>query len=522
MDTNSTPAPKECFKQSHVPPSNDFDIGMKLEARDPRNTSVVTLATVIHKYGSRILLRLDGTDSSNDFYELVDSENIQQFGTCELSGELLQPPLGFTQNLNKWSVFQVKQLHNAKLAPKECFKQEPLSPKSNMFEVAMKLEAVEKKYPYYVYPATIEDVNDDKIKISFDGYPESMSYWTDYRSRDLFWCGFTKESGGFLQYPGEVSSKATNKSTKAKTPSATTVTTKEGKKETPTRKTPLATPTQKVVNGTDSKNDKKSQMVEGKTELSAKKVNGNTGDNREREQIPKTDAKVVKPSVQHTSTTSMTSEGKHFTLKIKPPQPPSSDRNHRVLPYGDGCRKAAIVKQVQSGDCDTAGNKRKMEESQILSDSETATTPLKKKPPSSTSSSLSPSKPSTPAYRPSPTPETKAVSPTPSSSSTSTSSTVHLSPPRPPPTVASLNIPRDPNEWTTEQTFSYIISIDPTLDIDSLKKSFIENLIDGKSFLLLSSDMMMKYMNIKLGPALKIAKISESLNKGIGSRNQGR
>jgi len=452
---------------------------------------------------------------------LVDSENIQQFGTCESSGELLQPPLGFTQNLNKWSVFQVKQLHNAKLAPKECFKQQPLSPKNNLFDVGMKLEAVEKKYPYYVYPATIEDVNDDKIKISFDGYPESMSYWTDFRSRDLFWCGFTKESGGFLQYPGEVSSKATNKSTKAKTPSATTVT-KEGKKETPTRKTPVAAPPQgqKAVNGTDSKNDKKSEVLEGKTELSAKKVNGNTGDNRGREQTPKTDAKVVKPSLQHTSTTSTTSEGKHFTLKIKPPQPPSSDRNHRASPCG-GCRKPAI-KEEQSGD----GNKRKLEESPImLSDSETPTTPLKKKvPPSSTSTSsfsLSPSKPLTLVYRPSPTPETKAVSPTPSSS-TSTSSTVHLSPPRPTPTVASLNIPRDPNEWTTEQTFSYIVSIDPTLDIDSLKKSFIENLIDGKSFLLLSSDMMMKYMNIKLGPALKIAKISESLNKAIGLRNQGR
>lgn len=28
--------------------------------------------------------------------------------------------------------------------------------------------------------------------------------------------------------------------------------------------------------------------------------------------------------------------------------------------------------------------------------------------------------------------------------------------------------------------------------------------IDGKAFLLLTSEMMMKYMNLKLGPALKI------------------
>lgn len=35
--------------------------------------------------------------------------------------------------------------------------------------------------------------------------------------------------------------------------------------------------------------------------------------------------------------------------------------------------------------------------------------------------------------------------------------------------------------------------------------------IDGRAFLLLNSDMMMKYMKIKLGPALKICAIIDSL-----------
>ena len=35
--------------------------------------------------------------------------------------------------------------------------------------------------------------------------------------------------------------------------------------------------------------------------------------------------------------------------------------------------------------------------------------------------------------------------------------------------------------------------------------------IDGKAFMLLTSDMMMKYMGLKLGPALKLHNISAKL-----------
>ena len=37
--------------------------------------------------------------------------------------------------------------------------------------------------------------------------------------------------------------------------------------------------------------------------------------------------------------------------------------------------------------------------------------------------------------------------------------------------------------------------------------------IDGRAFLLLTCDTMMKYMNLKLGPAIKIANIVEQLNR---------
>ncbi|KAL6107597.1 scml2 [Pungitius sinensis] len=46
-ETSSSPAPASCFRQARVPPSNDFKVGMKLEAHDPRNSTSVCIATVM-------------------------------------------------------------------------------------------------------------------------------------------------------------------------------------------------------------------------------------------------------------------------------------------------------------------------------------------------------------------------------------------------------------------------------------------------------------------------------------------
>ncbi|XP_036301936.1 polycomb protein SCMH1 isoform X20 [Pipistrellus kuhlii] len=92
-ETCSVPAPVHCFKQSYTPPSNEFKISMKLEAQDPRNTTSTCIATVVGLTGARLRLRLDGSDNKNDFWRLVDSTEIQPIGNCEKNGGMLQPPL---------------------------------------------------------------------------------------------------------------------------------------------------------------------------------------------------------------------------------------------------------------------------------------------------------------------------------------------------------------------------------------------------------------------------------------------
>lgn len=77
-----------------------------------------------------------------------------------------------------------------------------MRPTQNNFKPGMKLEAVDKKNPYLICPATIGEVKGDEVFIMFDGWRGAFDYWCKYDSRDIFpvgWCSLTKHS---LQPPG--------------------------------------------------------------------------------------------------------------------------------------------------------------------------------------------------------------------------------------------------------------------------------------------------------------------------------
>ncbi|CAH0383922.1 unnamed protein product [Bemisia tabaci] len=80
-------------------------------------------------------------------------------------------------------------------------------------------------------------------------------------------------------------------------------------------------------------------------------------------------------------------------------------------------------------------------------------------------------------------------------------------------TTQNLNdLEADPNQWSVENVIQYISSADPVLlqhaDV------FYKHEIDGRAFLLLNFEMCMKYMGLKLGPALKICNLISKLTKG--------
>ncbi|XP_058061705.1 polycomb protein Scm [Anopheles bellator] len=202
-ESGSVPAPAECFKQAVVPPKNEFKIGMKLEALDPRNVTATCIATVVGVLGSRLRLRLDGGDNKNDFWRLVDSNEIHTIGHCEESGEMLKPPLGFRLNASSWPTFLSKTLNGAVMAPSYIFVQEPPTPKCNLFQVGQKLEAVDKKNPQLICCATVNEVRDDQIHVTFDGWRGAFDYWCRYDSRDIFPVGWCAQSCHPMQPPGQ-------------------------------------------------------------------------------------------------------------------------------------------------------------------------------------------------------------------------------------------------------------------------------------------------------------------------------
>ncbi|XP_072884445.1 polycomb protein SCMH1-like isoform X2 [Hemitrygon akajei] len=201
-ETGAVAAPSYCFKQSCVPPVNEFKIGMKLEAKDPRNVTSTCIATVVGITGARLRLRLDGSDNKNDFWRLVYSSDIQPIGSCEKNAGMLQPPLGFRLNASSWPMFLLKTLSGAEMAPGRIFHKEPPSPPQNYYKVGMKLEAVDRKNPHFICPATIGDVRGSEVLVTFDGWRGAFDYWCRYDSGDIFPVGWCSMTGDNLQPPG--------------------------------------------------------------------------------------------------------------------------------------------------------------------------------------------------------------------------------------------------------------------------------------------------------------------------------
>eukprot|EP00092_Neocalanus_flemingeri_P002642 GFUD01002830.1.p1 GENE.GFUD01002830.1~~GFUD01002830.1.p1 ORF type:complete len:941 (-),score=155.86 GFUD01002830.1:208-3030(-) len=201
-ETKSTAAPPSFFKQSLDPPENEFVIGSKLEAQDPRS-QMACIATVIGLMGPRVRLRLDGSDTKNDFWKVVDDSELHEIGHCEKNGGMLQPPMGFTLNATSWPKFLAKTLKDAVYCSYKCFKKEPTGPKVNKFSVGQKLEAVDKKNPHLICCATVGAVNGDMFHVTFDGWKGAFDYWCRFDCRDTFPAGWCSSTGHPLQPPGQ-------------------------------------------------------------------------------------------------------------------------------------------------------------------------------------------------------------------------------------------------------------------------------------------------------------------------------
>nr|CAH7713548.1 unnamed protein product [Callosobruchus chinensis] len=198
--TRSTAAPKHLFAnragQAICP--NGFRVGMKLEAVDRKNTSLVCVASIRDMMDNRILVHFDSWDDIYDYWADPTSPYIHPVGWCDQYGHNLTPPNGKNfpnPESFSWEVY-LKQTKSV-AAPVRAFKQRPACG----FKRGMRLECVDRRVPQLIRVATVDDVKEHQIRIHFDGWIDRYSYWVDDDSPDIHPVGWCQKTGHPIEPP---------------------------------------------------------------------------------------------------------------------------------------------------------------------------------------------------------------------------------------------------------------------------------------------------------------------------------
>nr|XP_046155843.1 polycomb protein SCMH1-like isoform X5 [Oncorhynchus gorbuscha] len=541
-ETSSTPAPPSFFRQSRVPPSNDFKVGMKLEVHDPRNSTSVCIATVMGMTGVRLRLRLDGSDNTNDFWRLVDSSDIQPIGTCEKNGDMLQPPLGFRMNASSWPMFLLRTLNGAEMAPATAFKKEPPPLSQNNFKPGMKLEAVDKKNPYLICPATIGEVKGEEVFVMFDGWRGAFDYWCQHHSRDLFpvgWCSVTKHS---LQNPGNSVNLPKNLHvlTAAHIPSKPSRRSMPAPFRLPSPLPPL--PVRKGVRGRRPKSETIALLKAVAEAAAAQNGTAPTSNSLlaprpHKKRGPKPGSKR-KPKVLQNVVSSGAADAKLSggqqdcfnsvvsTVKEEALEAPSLSQGMKRLsrdasPYAAPLSPKLLCTEAHLSEADTLPHEENsLLKEQCFMDSNS----MMLRSPSdyhTHSQASSPYYPchgperahNTPLHRLASNPADLPCTHTNRGveAASSTTGPEPTGPDRQTPRGAGLG--RNPSTWSIDEVMQFVSDADPSA-LAPHAELFRKHEIDGKALMLLRSDMVMKYMGLKLGPALKLCHHIERLKQG--------
>uniref|UniRef100_A0A452J5S0 SAM domain-containing protein n=1 Tax=Gopherus agassizii TaxID=38772 RepID=A0A452J5S0_9SAUR len=190
-------APKNLFKTFSTPitPSG-FRVGMKLEAVDKKNPSLMCVATIADTLDNRLLIHFDNWDESYDYWCDASSPYIRPVGYCQETGTPLTTPPEYKDSTSfSWEKYLEETSSQA--APARAFKLRP----AHGFQVNMKLEAVDRRNPMLIRVATIAEKEDHRIKIHFDGWDHSYDFWVDADSSDIHPVGWCAKTGHTLQLP---------------------------------------------------------------------------------------------------------------------------------------------------------------------------------------------------------------------------------------------------------------------------------------------------------------------------------
>ncbi|XP_002666454.2 lethal(3)malignant brain tumor-like protein 1 isoform X1 [Danio rerio] len=195
--TRSQAAPKELFISS-VKPETDcgFEVGMKLEAVDRMNPSLICVATVTDRVADRFLVHFDNWDDTYDYWCDSSSPYIHPIGWCHERGLPLTPPQDYPE-VDRFSWERYLEETGSTAVAAEAFRVRP----AHSFQVQMKLEAVDKRCPGLIRVATVQEVDTYRIKIHFDGWSHLYDEWMDSDHPDIHPAGWCESTGHPLKPP---------------------------------------------------------------------------------------------------------------------------------------------------------------------------------------------------------------------------------------------------------------------------------------------------------------------------------
>ncbi|XP_053310669.1 lethal(3)malignant brain tumor-like protein 3 [Spea bombifrons] len=190
-------APKTFFKSYNTPVTpSGFRMGMKLEAVDRKNPSLLCVATISDIVENRLLIHFDSWDHSYDYWCDATSPYIRPVGYCQDYEITLTPPPEYKEpNSFSWETYLEKT--GAQAAPARAFKPRPV----HGFQPQMKLEAVDRRNPMLIRVCTIVQREENSIKLHFDGWSGIYDYWVDVDSPDIHPVGWCAKTGHPLQLP---------------------------------------------------------------------------------------------------------------------------------------------------------------------------------------------------------------------------------------------------------------------------------------------------------------------------------
>ncbi|KAJ2952448.1 hypothetical protein O0L34_g6755 [Tuta absoluta] len=193
-------APVKLFKDPFPYTRNNFKVSMRMEAIDPDHPAIFCVVSVAEVQGFRMRLHFDEYPDVYDFWVNADCPDIFPAGWCEKNGRTLKPPASYSHTSFSWPIY-LKQVR-AVAAPKHLFPHVTTNTmiKPNGFRMGMKLEADDRKNEL-VCVASIADMLDNRLLITFDSWDEMYDYWVDPTSPHIHPVGWAEEQGLSLTPP---------------------------------------------------------------------------------------------------------------------------------------------------------------------------------------------------------------------------------------------------------------------------------------------------------------------------------